>query len=409
MKKNVIFYSPHFGENTLTFVSCVMKYPDVNVIGLGQDSWDYINELHRFRGFFHEYYKVDNATDQDQLEKVITEILAERPIHRILNVQEQLQMLISRIRQKYNITGLHLDNVKPFRDKDLMKRRFREYHITCAQSQRVEKWEDAVGFIKKVDYPVIIKPIKGAGSENTLLVKNDQGLDESYKLLNPSEGNPAIIEEYIEGIEGSFDCINIDGKPVFYSITTYHPSPLDAMLNAWIQPIYMFSKDQDAPEFDDVRKTGFRVLEALNSGSNMTHMEWFRRNKDGKVYAAEIAARPPGPPIPALHNYGHDIDLFDAWCKLMIYNQFDYHMIRKHHVGCACLRAQGEGNIRHIEGLEQIRRELGGLIIEEQIPALGTPKTEAYIGEASVYCRGQNYKQVLDALKFVVNTVRMYC
>lgn len=407
--KNVIFYSPHFGENTLRFVGPIMNLPEVTLIGLGQDPWDYIEELHRYRGLFHGFYRVENAQDQAQLEARIEEIRRERPVHAILNVQEPLQMLIGRIRDKFDIPGLRLEQVKRFRDKDLMKREFRRHNILTADSRKIENEADEREFIEKHSFPIIIKPLKGAGAENTFILRNYEDFEASLHILQPSPANPVQIEEFIEGQEGSFDTVTIDNKVVFYSITTYHPCPLDAMLNPWIQPIYMFSKNIDGPEFEDVRQLGRHVVEAFKPGTGINHMEWFRRQKDGRVYAAEIAARPPGEPIPTLHNYGHDIDLFSSWGKLMIEKQFDYGMDRKHHVGCACLRAQGEGNIRGVAGLDIVRKELGSLILEELIPTVGTPKTKAYIGEGSIYCRGQNYSQVFDALKFVVETVKIYC
>ena len=35
--KNVIIYSPHFGENTLRFVAPIMKLPDIQLIGFVDD------------------------------------------------------------------------------------------------------------------------------------------------------------------------------------------------------------------------------------------------------------------------------------------------------------------------------------------------------------------------------------
>ncbi len=410
--KTVVFYSPHFGANTLRFATRVHQLPDVRVVGLGQDSFDYIHSLNATHGpCFDDYVRVDNASDQQQLEDALTKIKEHYgDIHRLMNIQEQLQLLVSRIREKMGITGLHLETAKKFRDKAYMKQIFKEAKIRCADFQKAENDADARDFIAKNGYPIVYKPLKGAGTENTFLVRNLAELEESVRVLPPSPENPVQLEEFIEGDEGSYETFTINNKIVFEGFTTYHPTPLDAMMNPWIQPIYFFNKDQDKEEFAEIFKVGRQVIKAFKPGTVMTHMEWFRRKKDNRIYAAEIAGRPPGDPIIDLHNFGHDIDLYSEWNNLMINHKFDLKPEPKHHVGCACLRAQGNGpHIVQIEGLDKIRKFAGELIITEIIPPLGTPKSKSYVGEASIFCRGQDYNQVFDTLKYITENMFMYC
>ncbi|OQY29729.1 MAG: hypothetical protein B6244_02770 [Candidatus Cloacimonetes bacterium 4572_55] len=408
--RTIIFYSPHFGESTLDFVRELRYLKNVHVIGLGQDPPDYIRSANARFHYFDDFYRVNQATDQAQLEQAISDIQNMGPIHRLLNIQEPLQLLIARIRERFGIPGLYPKSARLFRDKDAMKKAFRQNQILCAKSSKAEIPEQAIRFAEEQGYPIIIKPLKGAGSENTFFLSNREDLDRSIKTLQPSPDNPIQLEEFIEGDEGSFDTITISGKIYYHGITTYHPGPMEAMLNPWIQPIYMFNRDQDSDAFEDIHSVGRATLKAMDPGSSLNHTEWFRRKRDGKIYAAEIAARPPGHPIIPLHNYGCDMNLYYEWNNVMINDHFDTVFSRKYHVGCACLRAQGSGEyIRHIEGIDVVEKEVGKLIHEQSIPAIGTEKKTSYIGEGSLFCRGDAYQQVFDALQFIVNTVRIYC
>ncbi|MCC7429394.1 ATP-grasp domain-containing protein [bacterium] len=402
--KNIVFYSPHFGENTLKFVKHLKNY-GFNVIGLGQDSYEFAKSLN----CFNEFFRVEDATDQNQLEAAITEISKNRKIDKLLNIQENFQLLISRIREKFGIDGILTETAQKFRDKALMKQVLKENGILCANYQKAESKEQAREFVLSNSFPFIIKPLKGAGCEDTFLVWNNEQFEDILNTLNITMNSPMILEEFIQGEEGSFDTFTINGNISFYSMTTYHPPLLKAMQNAWIQPIYMFDKDLDELH-KDVIETGKNTIKALGLDTSMTHMEWFRRQKDGKIYVGEIAARPPGGPIIDVHNFGHDTDLFAEWGNVMVNKKFDLYLHRKHNVGSACLRAQGDGKeIKEISGVDVVQKELGHLICGIHIPTIGSPKVDSYVGEGLIFCRGENWNDVFQSLIWATETIKIHC
>ncbi|RMH72876.1 MAG: ATP-grasp domain-containing protein [Gemmatimonadetes bacterium] len=408
--RHVVFYSPHFGENTLRFVWPIRRHmPDVNLIGIGQDPPEYIESL---GGAFNEFYRVEDATQQDQLEAVIRALSTDRQIHALLNIQEQLQMLIARVRERFGIPGIYPETMHKFRDKAHMKRVLKENNIRCADYRRVNSEAEARQFAEENGYPFVLKPLKGAGSVDTFVVFNQLEFDNYLRQMDITPETPAIMEEFILGQEGSFDTLTLNGEIKYYGINHYYPTPLDAMRNPWIQPIYIFNHELvDSPELEDVREVGRRVIEVFAPGTSITHMEWFRRQSDGKIYVGEIAARPGGKPIIDLHNFAQDIDLYRAWGELMINHRVDLNAERKYSAGCAHLRAQGPkgGRIREIHGVEQVRQAVGRYIVDELIPPIGSEKTESYIGEGHYYCRGKRFDEVFSALRYIVETIRIYC
>ncbi len=408
--KKIIFFAPYCGANTLRFVYPVRELPEeIYLIGLGQETDE---NVRRLGNLFDEYHHVDNYKDMQQMDEALGAIVKKHTqIDALLNIFEEPQQMLSEFRAKYNIPGLLPEIVRRFRDKAYMKDVLRKNKVLCSNYKRIDTIEDAQKFTKKYGFPVVVKPLGGAGAVNTFVVHRPEQLQPYLEKMKLSPEKPAIMEEFIEGDEGSFDTLTLNGKIVFYSMTTYFPGPMDAMLNPWVQIIFSLNKDFiDHPDYEDVRKTGQAAIKALGLGTAMTHMEWFRRKSDGKIYVGEIAARPPGDPIPGLHNYAHDISLYEAWAKLMVLGQYDLKPERKYHVACARLRAQGPGGqIREIHGLDLVQREVGHLIVGHQIAPIGVPKTDSYMGESFIYCRGENYEEVFDAARFITENVRILC
>ena len=84
------------------------------------------------------------------------------------------------------------------------------------------------------------------------------------------------------------------------------------------------------------------ALKALGMGTGISHMEWFRRN-DGSVAISEIAARPPGAQFTTLISYAHDFDMYKAWARLLVFEEFTPPR-RDYACGIVFLRGQGTGS-----------------------------------------------------------------
>ena len=47
------------------------------------------------------------------------------------------------------------------------------------------------------------------------------------------------VEEFVEGHEGFYDTISIDGHPAYDFISHYYPNVLEAMRERWISPQFI--------------------------------------------------------------------------------------------------------------------------------------------------------------------------
>ena len=171
------------------------------------------------------------------------------------------------------------------------------------------------------------------------------------------------------GDEFSFDSVFIAGEMVWHSINHYMPSPLTVLEHPWIQWCVVLPRDISGPEFDPIRQAGVDALRALGMHTGLSHMEWFRR-ADGSVAVSEVGARPPGAQFSTLMSFAHDVDMYTAWARLMVYDTFDPPE-RKWAVGAAYLRPQGRGRIRAVHGIDRLDPALQDLVVMARLPQAG--------------------------------------
>jgi len=105
-------------------------------------------------------------------------------------------------------------------------------------------------------------------------------------------------------------------------------------------------------------------------------------------------------------SFAHDVDMYRAWAGLAALDRFDA-PVRKYAVGCAYLRAQGQGRVRQVLGLDAIARELGPLVVEAKLPREGQPTAGTYEGEGYLIVRHPETQVVEDALATIVTRIRV--
>jgi hypothetical protein len=152
------------------------------------------------------------------------------------------------------------------------------------------------------------------------------------------------------------------------------------------------------------------VLEALEFGTGFSHMEWYRK-ADGEVVFGEIGARPPGARTVDLMNYNADIDLFAGYGEAEVLGTFSQPIERKYYVANIFKRAQGQGRIVRIEGLDEIRRKLGPAIVNEALLPVGAPRRDwvlTLISDGYVTVRHPDFETLCAMADQVGTDLRLY-
>lgn len=401
---NVVLAAPILSENAARIIRAAANLDGVRLGVVTQDPLDKLPE--DLRGRVAQHWRVDDVLDLDQLQWGVVNVSSRLGgIRRLFAAYEQLQVPVAVIRERLGIEGMRSEAARNFRDKARMKDLLRDAGVPCARHGRVESEQEAWQFAEANGYPLVYKPIEGAGARSTFRIDTAEQLRDALQISPPGSAAPILLEEHILGEEHSFEGVCVDGRLVWHSLTRYSPTPLEVLRNGWIQWCIVLPREIDDPQYDDIRAAAARTLEVLGLGTGLCHLEWFRR-RDGSIAISEVAARPPGAQIMDMVSYAHDVDFDAAWVRLMVHGTFEP-PARHYAAGVAFLRGQGEGRVKAIHRLEEAAREVGSLVVNAKLPEIGQPATGSYEGEGFVIVRHPETARVEQALQRIISTVKI--
>jgi formate-dependent phosphoribosylglycinamide formyltransferase (GAR transformylase) len=381
---NVLVLSPAFPAELSGF-SIALGRLGVNVFGVGeQHSSTFRPSL---KQALTAYLEVRSIFDEDAvIAKVVGEVKSKGiRIDRVESLWEPTMILAARLREALAVKGMDVAQTTLFRDKEAMKVALDRAGIRTPHHYRCSNSKAVLEAAAKIGYPVIIKPIAGAGSADTYRCDDEAQLRRAIDL---SRHVPEVsVEEFITGEEFTFDTITAKGKIRFHNICWYRPRALIARQNEWVSPQTMILKDPDVSHLAAGRELGAAVLKALGFDSGFTHMEWFLK-ENGEAVFGEIGARPPGARTVDLMNWAHDVDLYRCWAEVVAYGEMRGRIERAYNAAMIFKRAIGQGVIQRIEGLDSIARRFGKHLAHVELQPIGAPR--------------RNWKQTLVSDGFVV-------
>lgn len=404
MSEHVIFVAPFFLEATLRFLDGTSRLPGIDVTLISQDPSDKLPPGLRERIAGH--LRVADALDPGELVDSARRLEREfGKAVRMFGPLEQLQVPLALAREALGIDGPDPATAMNFRDKSRMKDVLRAAGVPCARHVLAVDAGSARVFAGQAGFPLVVKPLAGAGGKSTYRVDDTHGLETLLERHPPSPAQPTLVEEFVRGTEHSFDSVMLGGRLVWHSISRYMPSPLEVLENDWIQWCVVLPRDIDVPEYDPIREAATTGLAALGLSTGLSHMEWFRL-MHGRIAVSEAGARPPGAQITSLLSYAHDCDFYRAWPQLMVFDTFAPPR-RQYAVGAAYIRGQGRGRIRHVAGLDEAQARYGSLVVEARLPTPGQPRSDSYEGDGYVIVRHPDTATVEQALAGIISLIRV--
>lgn len=401
----VVFLSPAYPPEMIEYTRG-LKEVGATVYGVGDTPREALPA--RVRGYLDDYLQVPRIMDEDDVMDRVSAWLRGRTVDRVLSNWEPLVILAARLRERWGIPGMSADTVRGFRDKQLMKERVRAAGLRVPRSRRVRTEKETREAAGEIGYPLILKPIAGAGSADTYKITSPKELDEILpKMRGVAE---ASCEEYVDGEEFTFDTVCIGGKPAYENVAAYLPKPIEMRSLEWVSPVIITVRDMQQPKFQGGIELGRNVLTALGMGDGFTHMEWYLTPK-GEAVFGEIGCRPGGGHIVDQMNYTSDIDLFREWARVACWRTFEAETSRKYNVGIVFKRAQGQGRITRIEGLGAWLDACGSAVVEEALLRPGTPRRnwkQTLLSDGHVVVRHENWDEAHRMSFLAATDIRMY-
>ncbi len=401
----VVFLAPSFPPEMIQYTRGLAEV-GATVYGVGDAPREALPR--EVRPYLHDYLQVPRIMDEDDVIERVTQWMRGKQVDRVLANWEPLVILAARIRERWGMPGMSADTVRGFRDKELMKERVRAAGLRVPRSRRVCNEREIRAAAEFIGYPLILKPIAGAGSADTYRVGDAAELERVIPLMRYIA--EASCEEYVEGEEFTFDTVCVEGRPVYENIASYLPKPIEMRSLEWISPVIITVRDMYQARLAPGVELGRNVLGALGMGTGFTHMEWFLTPK-GEAVFGEIGCRPGGGHIVDQMNYTSDIDLFREWARVACWGVFEAAPSRKYNAGIIFKRAQGQGRITRIEGLGNFLRDAGKWCVEEQLLRPGTRRRDwkqTLLSDGHVMVRHPDWAEA-HRLSFAAATgIKMY-
>ena len=288
-------------------------------------------------------------------------------IDRFESLNEHWLELEANIRTDFNIFGTKLDFVKNLKRKSRMRAFFRKSGVETIPQRKCSDRAGALTFIRRVGYPVVVKPDTGSGASNTFRIGNSKELDEFF-AAKPADVT-FVMEQFVDGLVVTYDgLVNRDGEVVFAASTHYQQSIMDAV-NENRHMSYICKPEVD-PAVDEA---GRRILKAFDVRERFFHIEFFQTRKDKQIIALEVNMRPPGAWMTDAINYSYDIDIYAEWADMVVNNRaggphkgkyFTAYASRKRHIRyshdhATVLAAHGDKILRHQAIEEVFSRAMG--------------------------------------------------
>ena len=319
--KNVVFISPNFPTNYWQFCR-ELRNNGLNVLGIGDQPYDELKA--ELKASLTEYYKVGSLENYDEVYRAVAFFI--HKYGRIDWLESNNEYWLEKdaaLRTDFHITsGFQTEDMPRIKYKSKMKKFYQKVGIPTARYHLVtDDIKKCRAFLKKVGYPVVVKPDNGVGAAATYKLKNEEDLV-AFMASRPA-GVPYIMEEFVNAEVNSYDAIiDSNGEPIFETGNVTPMSVMDIVNNA-DNSIYYIVKD--LPE--DTREAGRATVKSFGVKSRFVHFEFFRLNEDheglgkkGQIIALEVNMRPCGGFTPDMINFARSTNVYKIWADMIAYD-----------------------------------------------------------------------------------------
>lgn len=397
--------SPGFPAE-MPFFTRGLALSGAEVIGIGDQPQGLLPDM--ARESLSAYIQVGSFADEAAIVEQVHNLATKVRIDRVESLWEATMLLAAKLRQMLYLPGMTIEQTLPFRDKEIMKQVLDSAGIRTPRHRRCRNVEEVAEAAEEIGFPIIVKPIAGAGSADTYRADSFEDLS---SIVPDLRHVPQVsVEEFIEAEEFTFDAISSGGEVLYYNICWYRPRPLDARRHEWISPQTIALKDPDVDHLAEGKRMGFAVLEAMEFHEGFSHMEWYLK-PDGEAVFGEIGGRPPGGRTVDIMNFSVDADLFRAWAEAVVHGRILQPIERKYNAASVFKRASGSGRIQRIEGLSRVMAEFGEHVVALDLLPIGAPRgnwLQTLVGDGMIIVRHPDLGATMEMADRIGSEVQLF-
>ncbi|MDX1389974.1 MAG: ATP-grasp domain-containing protein, partial [Acidobacteriota bacterium] len=192
------------------------------VLGVGDQPEGALPEV--ARKSLSAYLRADSFWDEGALIEQVRRWVSGTRVDRVACLWEPGMILAARLREALGVPGMTVDETLPFRDKERMKQMLDAAGVRTPRHASAKTPDERRAAVERIGFPLIIKPIAGAGSADTHRANDARELEVALELTGHV---PEVsIEEFVEGEEFTFDTICAGGEILYHNLAWYRPKPL---------------------------------------------------------------------------------------------------------------------------------------------------------------------------------------
>lgn len=246
------------------------------------------------------------------------------------------------------------------RSKLAMKHAVRDAGLPYAVGDSFSDFAEAAAFVRAAcGYPVVVKPVWGAGSKNVSFCRNEEEFADAFIRVQETpdaylqQSSDVLVEKYISGDEYVVNMMGTADGVFVTDIWKYEKFGNDYSDCVYYNDIM---QDMNDPYFDALREYAVKVYHAVGIKIGPAHAE-IKLSENGPVMI-EIGSRLAGGEMPKYAAMATNCNSLEKTLKVFIDGTADMpeKIIINSYPASADISHECFGRLEKFTGLEQVRR-----------------------------------------------------
>ena len=265
------------------------------------------------RDILTEFLTMPEGLAPEQVLNTVMYLARERPIDRIVALDEFDLAVAALIREHMRLPGLGETATRFFRDKLAMRAEAKASGIRVPEFTGVFHYDQVRAFMRDTPGPWLLKPRMNASA---IGIKPIADPEEIWPILDRlgDEQSHYVLERFVAGEVFHCEGITWKGKLLFSAPFKYGKPPMQTMHQGGVFTTRTLALDSE--EARGILEIHERLLPALHMDSGVSHSEFIRSAADGHFYFLETAARVGGAYIAEACEFATGLNPWKEWAAI---------------------------------------------------------------------------------------------
>lgn len=300
---------------------------------------------------------VFDYTNLNQTLEFVQSISKIHPIDCVISFTEDAQEITAKLNEIMGLPGIPVQLTRLVKDKSIMRSFINDF--SPIKSRLVKTKREIIDFAKETNFPIILKPKDGVGSQGIKLINKTEDIN------NLILDNEMLIEEYLYGREFSVETISFDGDHRLISITEKQLFNKENN-SKFVEEAHKVPANLNLIEQKVINEYVVLFLNKISLINGPAHTEIILTKNGPKV--VETHTRPGGDNIPELVNLSYGINIYELTIDWFVMNKKpEINNLKNHQSAAIKFLKFKPGKIAQVLGVEEASQIKDVIRIELEI------------------------------------------